>query len=63
MRSEPADHTQGIAGAIPILALDMCEHAYHIEFGANSTAYVAAFMRNLDWAGAEARFIRSAAVP
>src|SRR5258706_12067975 len=28
------DHSQVIAGGIPILALDMYEHAYHIEFGA-----------------------------
>ena len=39
----------GIAGGIPILALDMYEHAYHIDFGANAKAYVDAFMRNIDW--------------
>ena len=32
-----ADHGQAIAGGIPILALDMYEHAYHIDFGANAT--------------------------
>ena len=31
-----ADHSQGIAGGIPILALDMYEHAYHLDFGANA---------------------------
>ena len=30
-----SDHGQNIAGGIPILALDMYEHAYHIDFGAN----------------------------
>src|SRR5215467_2071775 len=50
------DHTQSIAGGIPILALDMYEHAYHIEFGANPQAYVAAFMRNIDWASVEGRY-------
>ena len=50
------DHTQSIAGGIPILALDMYEHAYHIEFGANPSAYVAAFMRNIDWAAVEGRY-------
>lgn len=29
-----ADHTNGIAGGVPILALDMYEHAYHMDFGA-----------------------------
>ncbi|MDF3061784.1 MAG: superoxide dismutase [Microvirga sp.] len=50
------DHTQAVAGGIPILALDMYEHAYHLEFGANATAYVAAFMRNIDWSAVLARY-------
>ncbi len=49
------DHTQNLAGGIPILALDMYEHAYHIDFGANATAYVAAFMRNIDWSAVQGR--------
>ena len=44
-----ADHTMTLAGATPILALDMYEHAYHIDFGANAGAYVEAFMKALDW--------------
>ena len=44
-----SDHSQNIAGGIPILAIDMYEHAYHIDFGSNATAYIAAFMRNIDW--------------
>jgi len=51
-----ADHGQSIAGAIPILALDMYEHAYHLEFGANASAYIAAFMRNIDWAAVHGRY-------
>jgi superoxide dismutase, Fe-Mn family len=50
------DHTQSISGGIPILALDMYEHAYHLDFGANATAYVAAFMRNIDWHAAQTRY-------
>ena len=42
-----ADHSQTLAGGIPILALDMYEHAYHIDFGANAVAYVDAFMLSL----------------
>lgn len=49
------DHAEGIAGGIPILALDMYEHAYASEWGANATAYVAAFMRNIDWKAVERR--------
>ena len=51
-----AEHTQAIAGGIPILALDMYEHAYHIDFGANAKAYVEAFMRNVDWPAIEGRY-------
>jgi superoxide dismutase, Fe-Mn family len=50
------EHSPGIVGAIPLLALDMFEHAYHQEFGANPDAYVAAFMRNIEWDGVSARY-------
>jgi superoxide dismutase, Fe-Mn family len=50
-----SDHGQCIAGGIPILALDMYEHAYHLDFGANAAAYIDAFMRNIDWKAVEAR--------
>jgi Fe-Mn family superoxide dismutase len=51
-----ADHTQLLAGATPILALDMYEHSYHLDFGANARAYVAAFMENIDWDGVALRY-------
>lgn len=44
------DHAQAMIETVPVLALDMYEHAYYPEFGANATAYVDAFMRNIDWA-------------
>jgi len=43
------DHTQLLAGATPLLALDMYEHAYHLDHGAKASAYVDAFMRNIRW--------------
>ena len=51
-----SDHSQTLAGGIPILALDMYEHAYHIDFGANAAAYVDAFMRNIDWNAVQGRY-------
>jgi Fe-Mn family superoxide dismutase len=51
-----AEHTQAVAGGVPILALDMYEHAYHIDFGANPKAYVDAFMRNVDWQAVQERY-------
>src|SRR5205814_10709895 len=44
------DHSQAAVDAAPVLALDMYEHAYHLDFGANATAYIDAFMRNINWA-------------
>jgi Fe-Mn family superoxide dismutase len=44
-----ADHTHQLAGATPLLALDMYEHAYHLDYGANAGAYVEAFMDNVHW--------------
>lgn len=43
-----ADHTGNIAGATPLLALDMYEHSYHMDFGAKAGAYVDAYMNNLN---------------
>jgi Fe-Mn family superoxide dismutase len=51
-----------IAGGITVLALDMYEHAYHLEFGANSISYVATFMRNIDWRAVEGRYEDAIAV-
>ena len=51
-----ADHTHGLAGGTPILALDLYEHAYHLDFGTNASAYVDAFMANLHWPRLLARF-------
>ena len=57
-----ADHNQSISGGIPILAIDMYEHAYHLDFGANATAYIAAFMRNIDWEAVQTRYRNAAKV-
>src|ERR1700726_702431 len=51
-----SDHGQSIAGGIPILALDMYEHAYHLDFGANAAAYIASFMRNIEWNAVQGRY-------
>jgi Fe-Mn family superoxide dismutase len=51
-----ADHTDALAGGTPILALDMYEHAYHLDYGAAASAYVDAFMANIDWAQVYERY-------
>jgi Fe-Mn family superoxide dismutase len=44
-----ADHTNAIAGGRPIVALDMYEHAYHMDYGAKAGSYVDAFMEAINW--------------
>jgi Fe-Mn family superoxide dismutase len=44
-----ADHTHALAGAAPLLALDMYEHSYHMDFGARAADYVEVFMQNIAW--------------
>jgi len=45
-----ADHTHALAGGTPILALDMYEHSYQLDYGASAEHYVDAFMDNINWA-------------
>lgn len=47
-----SDHCHTLAGGTPILALDMYEHSYHMDYGAKAAAYVDAFMNNINWENA-----------
>jgi Fe-Mn family superoxide dismutase len=51
-----ADHTCCLAGSTPILALDMYEHSYHMDYGAKAAAYVDAFINNINWENASRIF-------
>lgn len=41
------------AGAVPLLVMDMYEHAYAGDYGADTGQYVEAFMRAIKWTNAE----------
>jgi Fe-Mn family superoxide dismutase len=56
VNSWAADHTMSVAGATPILALDMYEHAYHMDYGAKAGAYVDAFMTAIAWSKVAERY-------
>jgi Fe-Mn family superoxide dismutase len=44
------DHAHQVAGGgEPVLVLDLYEHAYHIDYGAATKAYVDAFLANVRW--------------
>jgi len=43
-------HNQGgIWNAVPLLILDVYEHAYFVDYGTKRAAYIDAFMNNVDW--------------
>lgn len=39
----------GVWGAVPLLILDVYEHAYFIDYGSDRKSYVAAYMKLVDW--------------
>lgn len=51
-----SDHCHTLAGGTPILALDMYEHSYHIDFGARAATYVDTFMATIQWKNTERLF-------
>jgi len=55
-----ADHCHSLAGGQPILALDMYEHSYHIDYGAKAASYVDTFMTAIKWRNADELFARYA---
>lgn len=48
-------HAFGAWEAAPLLVLDVFEHAYAIDFGADKGAYFGAFWRNVRWAEVDRR--------
>ncbi len=49
-------HGSALWGAVPVLCLDMWEHAYYRDRGPDKAAYIEAFFQNLDWDKVGARF-------
>lgn len=44
-----SEHTQGLAWGMPLLVMDMYEHAYQMDYGANARSYIDAFFQNIQW--------------
>ena len=55
-----SDHCHTLAGGTPILALDMYEHSYHMDFGAKAASYVDVFMQAIRWNNAERLYVQLA---
>jgi Fe-Mn family superoxide dismutase len=51
------EHDMGhLAGCVPLLVLDVFEHAYILDYGLKRGDYIAAFMEAIDWNEVEKRF-------
>ncbi len=51
-------HDQAVPwGAIPLLTLDVWEHAYYHDYGPKRADYISAFMKIIDWNKVATRFI------
>jgi Fe-Mn family superoxide dismutase len=51
-----ADHTHAVGDGVPVFAIDMYEHSYHLDFGAKAAAYVDAVMANVHYGRVAARY-------
>lgn len=53
-------HNQGgIWGCMPILVLDVYEHAYFMDYGSDRKAYIADWWKNLNWEKANELFTKA----
>lgn len=56
-------HNQGgVWGCLPIIVLDIYEHAYFIDYGADRKKYIEDFWKNLDWSAAEKIYLQACQV-
>ncbi len=54
-----AQNTFPVWNAVPIVALDVYEHAYYIDFGVARASYIDAFYKNLNWDAVAANWERA----
>ena len=43
------NHSQAFAAGMPLLVMDMYEHAYQMDYGAAAAKYIDAFFANIQW--------------
>jgi Fe-Mn family superoxide dismutase len=53
------DHMHNAPTGLPLLAMDMYEHAYQMDYGAAAAKYVDAFMQNVHWEEVNRRYLRA----
>jgi superoxide dismutase, Fe-Mn family len=57
-----AHNEGGVWGALPIIVLDVYEHAYFMDYGADRQAYLKAFWKNFNWSAANDLFKRASMI-
>jgi len=56
-------HNQGgVWGALPIIVLDVYEHAYFMDYGADRQGYLKAFWKNFNWSAANDLYKRASTI-
>ena len=50
------DHAHAPSATLPILVMDMYEHAYALDYGAATAKYIDVFMANIQWDSVDRRF-------
>ncbi len=45
------------AGCVPVLIMDVFEHAFMIDYGLKRADYIESFFKNIDWKAAESRML------
>lgn len=52
------EHDMGhLAGATPLLVMDVFEHAFVLDYGLKRADYIEAFMKGIDWSVVAGRFV------
>jgi Fe-Mn family superoxide dismutase len=52
-------HAETLAMSVPLLVMDMYEHAYQMDYGADAARYIDAFFANVNWDEVNRRFERA----
>ncbi len=60
--SGDAQNTFPVWNATPLVALDVYEHAYFLDYQTDRAAYIDAFLKNLDWNAVNA-WVASYSIP
>ncbi|MBL8190444.1 MAG: superoxide dismutase [Acidobacteria bacterium] len=53
------DHMHNVPTGVTLLALDMYEHSYHMDYGSAAAKYIDAFMQNVNWEEVNRRYVRA----